>query len=141
MILNISKNIYQQISNHLIDAYPNEGAGFLLGYTKNHNRTVRMILALVNEWETKEQTNRYKISAKAYMNAEDVAEQKGLDLIGVFHSHPDNPANPSEYDREFALPWWSYLIISINNNKVDHAKCWVLDDDRNQFIEEIFNIK
>ena len=113
MTLYLPEDIYRQVTGHLISAYPNEGAGFLIGKVLDKQRDVCMILALENEWETNETRNRYKIKANAYLKAESAAEEHGLDLIGVFHSHPDHPAKPSEYDREFALPWWSYLIISV----------------------------
>ncbi len=141
MALYLPEDIYKQVTGNLIDAYPNEGAGFLIGKVRDEQRDVCMILALHNESETNEARNRYKIKANAYVEAESTAEKHDLDLIGVFHSHPDHPAKPSEYDREFALPWWSYLIVSVYKNKVDHATSWVLSDNRDHFIEELLNIE
>jgi len=141
MALYLPEDIYKQVTGNLIAAYPNEGAGFLIGKVRDEQRDVYMILALHNESETNEARNRYKIKANAYVEAESTAEKHDLDLIGVFHSHPDHPAKPSEYDREFALPWWSYLIVSVYKNKVDHATSWVLSDNRDHFIEESLNIE
>ena len=141
MALYLPEDIYKQVTGNLIAAYPNEGAGFLIGKVRDEQRDVCMILALHNESETNEARNRYKIKANAYVEAESTAEKHDLDLIGVFHSHPDHPAKPSEYDREFALPWWSYLIVSVYKNKVDHATSWVLSDNRDHFIEELLNIE
>ena len=141
MTLCLPEDIYNQVSEHLISAYPNEGAGFLIGKVLDKQRNVCMILALENEWETNETHNRYKIKANAYLEAESTAEEHGLDLIGVFHSHPDHPSRPSEYDRKLALPWWSYLIVSVYENRVDHATSWVLSNNRDHFIEELLNIE
>jgi len=141
MALYLPEDIYKQVTGNLIAAYPNEGAGFLIGKVGDEQRDVCMIIALHNESETNEARNRYKIKANAYVEAESTAEKYDLDLIGVFHSHPDHPAKPSEYDREFALPWWSYLIVSVYKNKVDHATSWVLSDNRDHFIEELLNIE
>ena len=141
MALYLPEDIYKQVTGNLIAAYPNEGAGFLIGKVGDEQRDVCMIIALHNESETNEARNRYKIKANAYVEAESTAEKHDLDLIGVFHSHPDHPAKPSEYDREFALPWWSYLIVSVYKNKVDHATSWVLSDNRDHFIEELLNIE
>ena len=141
MALYLPEDIYKQVTGNLIAAYPNEGVGFLIGKVGDEQRDVCMIIALHNESETNEARNRYKIKANAYVEAESTAEKHDLDLIGVFHSHPDHPAKPSEYDREFALPWWSYLIVSVYKNKVDHATSWVLSDNRDHFIEELLNIE
>ncbi len=141
MTLCLPEDIYNQVIDHLISAYPHEGAGFLIGKVLDKQRDVCMILALENEWETNETRNRYKIKANTYLEAESTAEEHGLDLIGVFHSHPDHPAKPSEYDHKLALPWWSYLIISVYEHRVDHATSWVLSDNRDHFIEELVNIE
>jgi proteasome lid subunit RPN8/RPN11 len=72
---------------------------------------------------------------------ENAAEKHALDVIGVFHSHPDHPALPSDYDREQALPWWSYLIVSVQETGADVARSWLLADDRTRFIEERVHIE
>ena len=141
MSLNLPENLYNQVIVHLTSAYPNEGAGFLVGKELDDQRFVCMILALDNEWETNETHKRYKITPNAFLEAENTAEKHGLGIIGVFHSHPDHPARPSEYDRKLALPWFSYLIISIYKNRVGHATSWLLSNNRDHFIEELLNIE
>ena len=141
MSLYLPEHIYQQVTLHLTSAYPNEGAGFLIGKIIDDQRSACMILALENEWETNETHKRYKIKANTYLEAESTAEKNGLEIIGVFQSHPNHPAKPSEYDRELALPWWSYLIISIQQKRVDHSRSWVLSENRDHFIEESLKIE
>ena len=141
MTLYLPEHIYQQVALHLTSAYPHEGAGFLIGKILDDQRCVCMILALDNEWDTNEKHKRYKIKANTYLEAERTAEKNGLELVGVFHSHPDHPAQPSEYDRELALPWWSYLIISIQHKRVDHSRSWILSENRDHFVEELLKIE
>jgi proteasome lid subunit RPN8/RPN11 len=74
------------------------------------------------------------------MSAEQEAESLGLDLIGVFHSHPDHPAVASEFDLEWALPWFSYLITAVQHGRARQSRSWRLDDDRTQMCEEAITI-
>jgi proteasome lid subunit RPN8/RPN11 len=116
-------------------AYPEEGAGFLLG-TDGSNREVSAILTLVNEREESARHNRFLIGARDYVRAEMEAERRGLALVGVFHSHPDHPNRPSEYDREWAQPYFSYLITSVNGGQAAGSRSWRLSEDRSGFSEE-----
>ena len=59
-----------------------------------------------------------------------------LDIVGIFHSHPDHPSRPSEFDREWAMPWFSYIITSVKNGKADGSRSWLLSEDRSAFNEE-----
>jgi proteasome lid subunit RPN8/RPN11 len=134
----ISSELYAQITAHLQAAYPNEGAGLLLGHANGTEtaKTARAVLPFPNKFESGEQFHRYLITAQDMLNGETEAEKLGLDVIGVFHSHPDHPAQASEYDREYALPWYSYLIVSVCQGRAADARSWVLADDRGRFIEE-----
>jgi len=70
------------------------------------------------------------------LHSEQEAAQRGLDVIGVFHSHPDHPNQPSEFDRDWAMPWFSYVITSVNDGETVASRSWRLTDDRTAFIEE-----
>jgi proteasome lid subunit RPN8/RPN11 len=76
------------------------------------------------------------IADQMYREGEDYADSKGLLLIGFFHSHPDHPAQPSEFDREHALPWWSYLIVSVRQGQAAEVLSWQLKEDRSAFDTE-----
>ncbi len=136
MPLTIPTGLYTQIVTHLQTAYPSEGAGLLLGNANGDGKTVQSILPFANKFESGEQYHRYLITGEDMLKGETEAEKLGLDVIGVFHSHPDHPAQASEYDREHALPWYSYLIVPVQNGQAAQARCWVLADDREKFIEE-----
>ena len=80
------------------------------------------------------------ISPQELLKGEKQAAARGLDVLGVFHSHPDHPNQPSEFDRQWALPWFSYLITSVNEGKSAGARSWRLSEDRKSFTEEEIQI-
>ena len=93
-----------QIYEELQQAYPNEGGGFLLGTHEDGAVRIVDVTPVVNVFEEAEQYHRYAMTPQDWIRLEDVAEERGLSLVGYFHSHPDSPAIPSDYDREHALP-------------------------------------
>ena len=136
MSLEISKEVLDQIQAHGEGAYPEEGAGFLIG----DEDTVESILPLDNAREDGARHNRFLITPKDYLNAELTADRLGLSLIGVFHSHPDHPNRPSEYDREWAQPFFSYVITTVNEGKAIESRSWRLLEDRSRFEEETIQV-
>ncbi|MEW6240035.1 MAG: M67 family metallopeptidase [Chloroflexota bacterium] len=134
--LQISAELLARIHAHGEQAYPEEGAGFLLGL---EGRVVD-ILPLPNAREESARHNRYLIAAGDYVKAEDAADRRGLSLIGAFHSHPDHPNRPSEYDLEQAQPFFSYLITSVQSGRAVESRSWRLAEDRSRFIEENLEI-
>ncbi|MEW6401247.1 MAG: M67 family metallopeptidase [Chloroflexota bacterium] len=130
-----SDKILARIHRNGEEAYPEEGAGFLLG-SDGDARQVTEIFALPNSREDTARHNRYLITPDDYLKAELAAERLGLSLIGVFHSHPDHPNQPSEYDREWAQPFFSYIITSVNEGKAAESRSWRLLEDRSKFEEE-----
>ena len=139
MTLRLSKDLLAQIHARGEQAYPEEGAGFLLG-SEGKNRTVQMIYILPNAREEAARHNRYLIRPEDYLKAELEADHCGLSLIGVFHSHPDHPNRPSEFDRDWAQPFFSYIITSVDSGKAIESRSWRLLEDRSQFEEEKIQI-
>ncbi len=117
------------------NSYPEEGAGFLFG-VDGEVRQIQNVMPLTNSREDGARHNRYLISPRDYLNAENEAERLNLALLGVFHSHPDHPNQPSEYDREWAQPFFSYIITSVEKGKAVESRSWRLLEDRSKFIEE-----
>ncbi|MCY7345858.1 MAG: M67 family metallopeptidase, partial [Pyrinomonadaceae bacterium] len=76
------------------------------------------------------------ITPKDVMRAERYAREKKLDVVGYYHSHPDHPARPSQFDLDHALPVWSYIIVSIENGKAVDVRAWEMENDRSKFNEE-----
>ena len=138
-MLYFSKTVLGQIQTHGEEAYPEEGAGFMLG-TNEEQRTVIAIFALSNAREDTARHNRYLIKPEDYLKAEIESDRLGLQLIGVFHSHPDHPNRPSEFDKEWAQPFFSYVITSVDSGKAIESKSWRLLEDRSKFEEEKIKI-
>lgn len=127
--------LLEELSRHLETAYPHEGAGFLFGETEGHLRRVRAILPLPNAREAAARHNRFLITPQDYARAEQRAAQAALDVLGVFHSHPDSPNIPSEFDRQWALPYFAYLITTVNQGIASQHRVWMLREDRSAFDE------
>ena len=137
MQITLPNHLLDQIHRHGEEAYPEEGAGLLLGKADAEQRQVSALLPLTNAREDAARHNRYLLTAEDMMRGELEAERVGLDVIGVFHSHPDHPNQPSEFDRDWALPWFSYIITSVQAGKAVESRSWRLTDDRDAFDEEI----
>jgi proteasome lid subunit RPN8/RPN11 len=134
-MLRIARNLLTQIHADGEQAYPEEGAGFLFG-ADGDDRSVQAIFSLSNAREREARPNRYLITAQDYLKAEKEAERFGLELIGVFHSHPDHPNLPSEFDREWAQPYFTYVITTVQTGKALESRAWRLVEDRSKFQEE-----
>ncbi|OGO22860.1 MAG: hypothetical protein A2Y54_10870 [Chloroflexi bacterium RBG_16_51_16] len=134
-IIHIPPEFLSQILLSGEAAYPEEGVGFLLG-REGEVREVLGVLPIPNSREEASRNKRYMVAPDEYKNAEDTAERLGLSLIGVFHSHPDHPNQPSEYDKDWAQPLFSYVITSVKSGKAGESRSWRLSDDRSSFIEE-----
>ena len=137
MDLKISTEILAEINKHVEEAYPEEGAGFLIGVEGE----VKQILSLPNAREDEARHNRFLFTPEDYLKAELKADALGLSLIGVFHSHPDCPNVPSEYDREWAQPFFSYIITRVDEGKSVSHRSWRLLEDRSKYEEEEISIQ
>ena len=135
-MLAISSEVVKAINAHVEKAYPEEGAGFLIGVKGE----VKEILSLPNAREDEARHNRFLITPEDYLKAELKADSLGLSLIGVFHSHPDCPNVPSEYDREWAQPFFSYIITRVDEGKAVNHRSWRLVEDRSKYEEEEIKI-
>lgn len=141
MRLEISEELLSRIHRDGESAYPEEGVGLLLGKDDGNSRNVLDILPLNNSQEDSARHNRYSITAQDMFEGEKEAMRRKMDVLGVFHSHPDHPNRPSEFDREWATPWYSYIITSVQQGKADESCSWRLTDDRESFIEEEIILK
>lgn len=140
MSLHIPEDLLNELHTHGENAYPEEGAGFLLGVDSKGTRDIKSILTLANAREDAARHNRYLLTARDMLYAEQEAARQGLDVVGVFHSHPDHPDQPSEFDREWAMPWFSYLITSVVEARAISSRSWRLREDRSAFTPEEITI-
>ncbi|MFL5731668.1 MAG: Mov34/MPN/PAD-1 family protein [Chloroflexia bacterium] len=137
MALYLTNEVRDEITEHGERGYPNEICGLLVGKEEDGRRVVNELVAVENSFEAGEQFHRFLITPEAMLKAERVARRGGLTVLGVYHSHPNAPAIPSEYDRDHAA-WttWSYIIVSVRDGRAAELRAWTLRDDRGGFDEE-----
>jgi proteasome lid subunit RPN8/RPN11 len=143
--LRISNHLAEKIRRHGAKTYPHECCGALLGRDAegqgdSPGREVLGLHALVNRRDDSPR-NRFSVTAEDVRDAEKVAREQGLDVIGWYHSHPDHPAQPSEFDREHAWPWYSYIIVSVQSGAPEEMTSWRLEDDRTKFSSEALEVR
>ena len=141
MTLFISPATLSQLQQHGEASYPEEGAGLILGLDTCGKKLVTKLIMIDNNREDGARHNRYLLKPEDYLLAETEAAKLGVDVLGVFHSHPDHPNHPSEFDREWAMPWFSYVITSVNSGKAAGSRSWLLSEDRQAFNEELIIVK
>ena len=120
---------------HGRQAFPHECCGALLGRA----RVVQEAFALPNTTEQGPR-RRFLVRAEDYRVAETRARDTGLDLLGFYHSHPDHPAKPSQFDLDHAWPSFSYVIVSVMAGRDELLTSWQLKEDRSEFEEELVEI-
>ncbi len=151
MALKLNEEHVEAVRRHGSREYPSECCGVLLGVADGAQKEVREVVSLRNlrqdprraqellpvaDLGRESERNRYLVDPKEQIRVEKDARARGLEVLGYYHSHPDHPARPSNYDREHAWPWYSYIIVSIEGGKARDLTCWVLSDDRSRFSPE-----
>jgi len=155
MGLRLEQQHIELIRQHGARDYPNECCGILLGQAEGELKQVREVVALKNlrqepekaqelmpldSPERESERNRFLIDPREQLRVEKDARARGLDVLGYYHSHPDHPARPSNYDREHAWPWYSYVILAVEASEPKDLTSWVLADDRSRFEPEHLEI-
>jgi proteasome lid subunit RPN8/RPN11 len=133
-VLRIQNSLLERIHAHGAETYPHECCGALLGRDDN-GREIIDLLPLENR-RNDSPRNRFEVTPDDVRLAEKTAREKNIDLIGWYHSHPDAPARPSEFDREHAWPWYSYIIVSVQKGEPKDTTSWRLQDDRAAYDSE-----
>jgi len=149
----ISGHLAEKIRSHGAETYPHECCGALLGRDSNAilegdrredalsaSREILGLFPLVNRRDDSPR-NRFSVTAEDVLTAEKAAREQGLEVVGWYHSHPDHPARPSEYDRDHAWPWYSYIIVGVQNGAPQDMTSWRLNDDRAEFSPEGIEIR
>lgn len=148
MVLQLSPKHLQTMSTHAETSYPEECCGIIFGYLASEGKTVVEIMPTENAWNAEtaadfprddtldySKRQRYAIAPQVMLQAQKEARDRKLNIIGIYHSHTDHPAIPSEYDRQLAWQEYSYIIVSVRNGKAGDIKSWSLDDNH-QFQQE-----
>lgn len=134
-MVTIRKQAYQGMIEHGEAGFPHEICGVLIG----SNGAVETFKPC-NNLNTERAHDRYQLDKRSFNEADTWARENGMDIIGIYHTHPDHPSRPSETDRVNAWPEYIYLIISINNGKYNDGHAWMLKDFDSHFEEAQYTI-
>jgi proteasome lid subunit RPN8/RPN11 len=148
-MIKLSQEHLQTIYAHAENMYPEECCGMVLGHLASQSKTVVEVMPTENAWSTEaadfpgthtaeSKRRQYAIAPQAMLQAQKEARDRSLNIIGIYHSHPDHPAIPSECDRLYAWQGYSYIIVSVQNGKAGELKSWSLDNSH-QFQPESIN--
>jgi proteasome lid subunit RPN8/RPN11 len=153
-VIRLSSDQVESIRDHGGAEFPRECCGALLGDVDGDVKVVREVRPLPNTFEPSAEfersagdpskasdapvgrERRYMVSPEAMFQLMRYERQSGRKVLGFYHSHPDHPARPSEYDRAWAMPWYSYLIVSVLSGRPDELTAWLLSDDGTKFEPE-----
>lgn len=130
----VPRNVYNEIIDHAKDSYPNECCGFLVGKAMKDKRVWQVERG--TNLNTERANDRYVIDPKEFNLVDKIARTQGLDILGFYHSHPDHPDRPSEFDRQEGQPDYSYIIVSVKGGDEVSARSWIFDDEKEPFKEE-----
>jgi proteasome lid subunit RPN8/RPN11 len=125
------------MSAHAERDYPYECCGLLLGSSEARgSKSIGEIFPISNAREEEAKRNRFLIRPEELLRGEQYAAERGLDVIGFYHSHPDHPAEPSQYDLAHAWPVYSYIVVSVRAEAAGDLRSWEMEPDRSTFTEE-----
>jgi proteasome lid subunit RPN8/RPN11 len=129
--------------SHASAIYPEECCGLLLGTFDEESKNKRVVESkrMGNVFVKEERYHRYTIDSKEFMATESEAESRGMEIVGIYHSHPNAPAKPSQFDMNHAWPSLSYIVIEVRDSKPVDTKSWLLMDDRSEFVLEEMKIE
>ncbi len=151
MAIQLKAEHLESIRSHGRREYPSECCGMLLGRADGAAKEVSEVVPLKNlrldparaqellpleDPDRESEKNRFLIDPLQQLRVEKEARRRGLDVLGYYHSHPDHPARPSNYDRDHAWPWYSYVILSVERGEAAEMTSWVLSEDRAHFDPE-----
>jgi len=139
-MIRISKEQLTEIREHGVRDYPYECCGLLLGRYRADGKAVSETYPISNAREESAKRNRFLIEPVELMRGERYAREHDLEVVGFYHSHPDSPAVPSQYDLEHAWPTYSYIIVSTSADKAGDLFSWEQEADRSRFNREELRI-
>ena len=139
-MISINEQLLTEIREHGVRDYPYECCGLLLGHYEADRKVVRETYAISNAREESAKRNRFLIEPEELMRGERYARGRDLEVVGFYHSHPDSPAVPSQYDLEHAWPTYSYIIVSTSAGEAKDLFSWEQEPDRSKFNPEELRI-
>jgi len=132
MTIAITRRVLDEIHAHAASAYPEECCGLLISdKSKRVTESIRMKNAYKGP-----KNDRYNIDPLELFKADRASAQRGLTIVGIYHSHPDYPATLSRFDMEHSFPWYAYIVVSVPHGKTQETKGWIPSEDRTSASEE-----
>jgi proteasome lid subunit RPN8/RPN11 len=126
---------WQEMVQHARATYPHECCGAMLGTIQDGHKLVQVALPLRNAYEGAQET-RYELRPEDLLEADRQARRRSMDLIGIYHSHPDCGAYFSETDLKNSCPWYSFVVLSIQKGEFDHANSWLPNPEQTKADQE-----
>lgn len=149
--MKIKRSAYDGMRKDAEAGYPHEVCGVMIGKddTVVHFRKCSNVVAedqRPTQWkeaqkiDSERTKDRFELDPRSYVEADSWARSQGLDIVGIYHSHPDHPPVPSETDRAAASPGWAYIILSVERGTFQGARIWYIDEESSRFEEKRFEI-
>ena len=135
-MISLQETHLDEIRRHGERDYPFECCGLMLGRFAEGRKVVVETYSISNAREEEAKRNRFLIRPEELMRGEKFARQKGLEVVGFYHSHPDERAIPSQYDLDHAWPTYSYIVVSVEQARAVDLRSWEMENDRSRFNEE-----
>jgi proteasome lid subunit RPN8/RPN11 len=134
-MIRIEVEPWQVMVAHARETYPNECCGAMLGHLDDGSKIVRVAMPLENAFAGAKAA-RYELRPEDLLAADRAARERSLDLIGIYHSHPDCDAYFSTTDLKNSCPWYSFVVLSIHKGEFDHANSWLPNADQTEAAKE-----
>jgi proteasome lid subunit RPN8/RPN11 len=135
MTIRIESEPWEAMVSHARQTYPNECCGAMLGSIDGGGKMVRAALPLENAFDGAQAT-RYELRPQDLLAADKAAHERQMDLIGIYHSHPDCDAYFSKTDLQNSCPWYSFVVLSIQKGEFHHANSWLPDPEQTEAVRE-----
>lgn len=123
-MIRIEDDAWRAMVAHAQSVYPDECCGVMLGAVEDGRKTVREAVPMDNAYEGPRRA-RYELRPENLMRADKEARSRNMDLVGIYHSHPDCGAYFSETDLKNSCPWYSFVVLSVRDGKFNHANSWL----------------
>ena len=135
-MIELNEQQLTEMREHAQRDYPFECCGLMLGRFADGRKVMAQTYPISNAREEEAKRNRFLIRPEELMRGEKYARENGFEVVGFYHSHPDDRAVPSQYDLEHAWPTYSYIVMSVEKTRAVDLRSWEMESDRSRFNEE-----
>jgi proteasome lid subunit RPN8/RPN11 len=135
-MIELNEQQLTEMREHAQRDYPFECCGLMLGRFADGRKVMAQTYPISNAREEEAKRNRFLIRPEELMRGEKYARENGFEVVGFYHSHPDDRAVPSQYDLEHAWPTYSYIVVSVEKGQAVDLRSWEMESDRSRFNEE-----